>query len=184
VGATIGVVGMGSIGREVARICKALGMRVIGTSRTAATVGVGGGDVDRVFPLAQLRALLSESDYVVMAVPRTPETEGMIGPDEIAAMKPGAVFVNIARGIVVDEPALIDALRRGHLGGAAIDVAAKEPLDPSSPLWDMANVLISPHSASTVTSENAFLTDLFCQNLRRLLNNEPLINVFDTKKLY
>jgi phosphoglycerate dehydrogenase-like enzyme len=184
VGATVGIIGMGSIGREVARLCKALGMRVVATSRTATTVREGGADVDRVVPLAQLHALLGESDYVVMAVPRTPETEGMIGRAEIATMKPGAVFINIARGVVVDEPALIAALTSGHLGGAALDVASKEPPEGNNPLWDMPNVLISPHSASTVTSENAYLTDLFCQNLRRFQNGAPLINVFDTKKLY
>jgi phosphoglycerate dehydrogenase-like enzyme len=166
-------------------------MRVVGTSRTATAAAViaGAGDVsaggvDRIFPVSQLHALLAASDYVVVAVPRTPATAGMIGRVEIAAMKPGAIFINIARGVVVDEPALIEALKSGHLGGAALDVAAKEPPDPDNPLWDMPNVLISPHSASTVTSENAFLTDLFCQNLRRFQTGEPLLNVFDTQKLY
>ncbi len=183
-GATVGVVGTGSIGREVARICKGLGMRVVGTSRTATADGAGSGDIERTVPLTQLHALLGESDYVVLAVPRTPQTEGMIGHAEFEAMKPGAIFINIARGVVVDEAALIDALASGRLGGAALDVAAKEPPEPTNPLWDMPNVLISPHSASTVTTENAFLTDLFCQNLRHFLSNEPLINVFDTKRLY
>jgi phosphoglycerate dehydrogenase-like enzyme len=108
----------------------------------------------------------------------------MIGRAQFAAMKPGAIFINIARGIAVDEAALIEALNSGHLGGAALDVMAKEPPDAGNPLWEMPNVLISPHSASTVGSENRFLTDLFCDNLRRFLRHEPLVNVFDKERLY
>jgi len=99
-------------------------------------------------------------------------------------MKPGAIVINIARGAVVDEPALIEALRSGHLGGAALDVAAKEPLPQDSSLWALPNVLISPHSASTVTVENARLTELFCENLTRYLRGEPLRNTFDRGRRY
>jgi phosphoglycerate dehydrogenase-like enzyme len=99
-------------------------------------------------------------------------------------MRPGAVLVNVARGKVVDEQGLIDALRSGHLGGAALDVFAQEPLPPESPLWDMPNVLVSPHSASTADSENAKLADLFCENLRRYLTRRPLLNVFDRERGY
>ena len=101
-------------------------------------------------------------------------------------MKPGGVFVNIARGQVVDEAALIDSLRSGHLGFAALDVAAKEPLPPESPLWDMANVLISPHSASTVRAENSLITDIFCQNLRLYLagRHDMMKNILDKRLLY
>jgi phosphoglycerate dehydrogenase-like enzyme len=99
-------------------------------------------------------------------------------------LKPGAVLINIARGAVVDEPALIDALRSGRLEAAALDVAAEEPLPAGSPLWDLPNVLVSPHSASTVVTENARLTDLFCENLRRYIRGDPLLNVFDRTRLY
>jgi len=99
-------------------------------------------------------------------------------------MKAGAVLINVARGAVVDEPAMIEALRGGHLGGAALDVFSKEPPAPDNPLWGMPNVLISPHSASTVETENAALTDLFCENLDRYLRGAPLVNVFDRERLY
>jgi phosphoglycerate dehydrogenase-like enzyme len=121
---------------------------------------------------------------VVVCIPHTPETERLIGPREFQIMKRGAVFINIGRGAVVDEPALIAALREERLAGAALDVFAEEPLAPSSPLWDMPNVIVSPHSASTADSENAKLTDLFCENLRRYLKGEPLLNVFDRDRLY
>ena len=103
---------------------------------------------------------------------------------EFAAMKQGSVLINIARGSIYDEPAFIRALESGHLAGAAIDVAAKEPLPPESPLWDMSNVIISPHSASTADSENWKLTDLFCDNLLLYLDGHPLRNVLNKKTLY
>ena len=126
----------------------------------------------------------TEADVLVLSCPHTPETEGLIGAEELAMLKPGAVLINIARGAVVNEPALIDALRSGRLGAAALDVAAEEPLPAGSPLWDLPNVLVSPHSASTVVTENARLTDLFCENLRRYIRGDPLLNVFDRTRLY
>jgi phosphoglycerate dehydrogenase-like enzyme len=128
--------------------------------------------------------LLGVADYVVLAVPHTPQTERLLGGAELAAMKPGAVLINVARGAVVDEAALIAALRDGHLGGAALDVLSMEPPAADNPLWSMANVLICPHSASTVTSENARLTDLFCENLLRYMRGETLLNMFDRERLY
>ena len=142
------------------------------------------GLVDALVPLSDLPALLGQADFLVLALPQTPETEGLIGKREIDAMKPGAVVINVARGAVVDEPAMIAALQAGRLGGVALDVFAKEPLPAGNPLWDMPNVLVSPHSASTVDSENAHLTDLFCENLRRYLRGDPLLNVFDRERLY
>ena len=109
---------------------------------------------------------------------------GLIGEREIRTLSPGALLINVARGAVVDESAMIEALRDGHLCGAALDVFAKEPLPPDSPLWDMPNVIISPHSASTVDTENAKLTDLFCDNLGRYLRGDPLLNVFDRERFY
>jgi phosphoglycerate dehydrogenase-like enzyme len=178
--ATVGIVGFGSIGRELAARCKQMGMRVLAAKRTPGQQD----PADALVPLVDLARLLSESDFVVLAVPHTAETEGLIGRVQIAAMKPGAVIINLARGVVVDEPAMIEALRSEHLGGAALDVFAKEPLPADSPLWDLPNVLVCPHSASTLDSENAQLTELFCANLRRYFRGEPLINVFDKKRLY
>ena len=182
-GATVGLVGLGTIGREVARYCRVMGMRTVSTKRTPPTDAEREG-VDVVVPLSELSTVLSQADFLVLAVPGTPQTKGLIGKAEIGAIKPGAVLINIARGAVVDEPAMIAALRSCHLGGAALDVFAKEPLPADSPLWDMPNVLVCPHSASTVHSENAQLTTLFCENLRRYLHGEPLVNVFDKERLY
>jgi glyoxylate/hydroxypyruvate reductase len=181
-GSTVGIVGLGGVGREVARTCRALGLRVIATKRTVA--GTRDDSVDTLLPVSHLGTLLNEADALVLACPLTPETDRLIGRAELAMMKPGAILINIARGAVVDEPALIEALRSGHLGGAALDVAAKEPLPQDSPLWALPNVLVSPHSASTVTIENARLTELFCENLRRYLSGGPLRNTFDRARLY
>jgi phosphoglycerate dehydrogenase-like enzyme len=185
-GMTAGLVGFGSIGREVAVRCRAMGMRVVATKRTAApSAGSESSDlVDAFVPLSDLPALVRQADFLVLAVPHTSETERLIGKRELDAVKPGAMLINIARGVVVDEQAMIAALQEGRLGGVALDVFAKEPLPTDSPLWDMPNVLVSPHSASTIDSENARLTDLFCENLRRYLRGEALINVFDKEKLY
>ena len=182
-GATVGLIGLGTIGREVARACRGIGMRVVATRRT---VGAGDqdADVDGLVPMAELPSLLGAADYIVLATPQTRQTEGLIGRKELAAAKPGAVLINVARGPVVDEPAMIEALRDGRLGGAALDVLATEPPAADNPLWDMPNVLISPHSASTVETENVWLTDLFCENLRRYLRGDQLLNVFDRERLY
>jgi phosphoglycerate dehydrogenase-like enzyme len=182
-GATVGVVGLGTIGREVARLCKALGMRVVGTSRTA-EMSSAVPDVDVVLPVSELRTLAGTADFLVLAIPHTAATDRLIGRPVLAAMKPEAVLINVARGSVVDEEAMIDALRNGRLGGAALDVLASEPPAPDNPLWDLPNVLICSHSASTVETENAQLTDLFCENLRRYLGGEALLNVFDRERLY
>jgi len=110
----------------------------------------------------------------VLIAPHTPETEGMLGAAELALMKPSAVIINIARGVLIDEDALIAALRDGRLAGAALDVFRDEPLPAASPLWDMPNVIVSPHSASTVRQENGRITDLFCENTSRYLDGRPL----------
>lgn len=176
---TVAIVGLGRIGKEVARLSKAFGMRVIGTKARE-----NDAQVDVFFPPEQLHAMLGEADVVVLIVPHTPLTDKMIGADEFAAMKQGAYLVNIARGAVVDEPAMIEALRSGQLGGAALDVFATEPLPADSPLWDMPNVLVSPHSASTSDRENERIVELFCDNLRRFLANEPLRNQLDIERMY
>ncbi len=178
-GRTLGLVGLGRVGSGVARLAKAIGMQVIGTDLVPAT-----GVVDRFFPIANLREMLPQVEFLVLSVPHTPETEGMVGAAELSLLPKGAYFINIARGAVVDEPALIEALRSGHLSGAALDVFAQEPLPQDSPLWEMPNVLVSPHSASTSDRENERITELFCDNLCRYLKGEPLRNVLDPERMY
>jgi phosphoglycerate dehydrogenase-like enzyme len=127
----------------------------------------------------QLHQVLPEVDALVLACPLTGQTRGLIGAAELALMRRGSVLVNISRGPVVDEEALVAALRAGHLGGACLDVFATEPLPAGSPLWDMPNVIVSPHSAATVAAENGLLTDLFIDNLQRWLAGKPLRNTYD-----
>jgi phosphoglycerate dehydrogenase-like enzyme len=181
-GRTLGVVGLGAVGREVARLASAAGMRVVATRRSPDAAPVPG--VARVYPPGELRRLLAESDDVALTVPGTPETAGLLGEAELRAMRPGAVLVNVARGSVVDEPALIRALRDGHLGGAALDVFATEPLPADSPLWDLPSVLVTPHSMSTSRGENDLVLDVFCDNLRRYLAGQPLHHVYDRARGY
>ncbi len=183
-GKTLAVISLGRGGQEVARLSRCLGMRVIGTKRSIEGLEPTSLGVERLYPWTDLQPMLARADFVVLFLPHTPETEGLIGAEELAAMKPGAVLINVARGTIWDEAAVVRALQSGHLGGLASDVFAVEPLPGDSPLWDMPNVLISPHSASAVASEKAKLTDLFCDNLGRYLAGEPLRNVLDTVKLY
>ena len=182
-GKTLGIVGLGRVGRAIARLARGAGLRVIAVRRTTGPSG-GQADVDDVYPPSGLRRLLAESDYVVLILPFTPETAGLLGEAELALMKRGAVLINIARGQLVDEPALIRALQSGHLGGAALDVFAQEPLATDSPLWDLPHVLVTPHSMSTACGENEALVELFCDNLRRYLTGAPLRNVFDRRRGY
>ena len=183
-GRVLAIIGPGKIGREVARLARAFGMTVTALPRRARPPEELG--VDRVYDRTGLGAMLAEADFLVLAMPHTPETENMIGAGELAHMKPGAVLINIARGAVLDEGALVDALREGRLGGAALDVFREEPLPPDSPLWTLPNVLISPHSASTAESENGKIVDLFCENLRHYLDGHPerMRNVLDKERMY
>lgn len=178
-GRTLAIVGLGRVGAEIARLCRALGMTVIGTDVRPAPDAV-----NRYYEPSQLHAMLPQADVLVLMVPHTPQTEKMIGARELALLPRGAYFINTARGAVVDEAALIEALRSGHLSGAALDVFAEEPLPPSNPLWEMPNVLVSPHSASTSDRENARITELFCDNLRRFVSGQPLHNVLNTELMY
>jgi glyoxylate/hydroxypyruvate reductase len=183
-GATLGLVGLGAVGREIARLARAAGARVVATKRSAGLGGTDIPDVEVVYSTDRLRELLAESDYLTLTLPHTRRTAGLIGKAELAAMKPGAVLINISRGTIVDEPALIEALRSGHLGGAALDVFAVEPLPAESPLWDLPNVLVTPHTMSTAIGENELAVALFCDNLRRFLAGESLRNVFDRSRDY
>jgi phosphoglycerate dehydrogenase-like enzyme len=181
-GKTLAIIGLGKIGRETARLAKAFDMRVIGNRRQM-TDGTTP-NVDELYPRGELKPLLERADYLVLSCPHTSETEGLIGARELAMLPKGAVLINIARGAVVDQAAMTQSLRAGHLRGAALDVFAIEPLPPDDPLWDMPNVIISPHSASTADTENQKITRLFCDNLKRFIAGEPLLNVLDVQRLY
>lgn len=182
-GMTMGIVGMGAIGSAVARRARALGLRVIAIRRS---VSRRSPDLvaDEVCPPDDLPYLLAASDVVVLATPLTPETLGMIGEEQLRAMRPGSFLINIARGGVVDEPAMIVALRDGHLGGAGLDVFEREPLPAESPLWDMPNVIITPHVATGSERTMQRIEDLVCDNVRRFLDGKPLRNVVDVSRGY
>lgn len=183
-GRTLAIVGVGNIGMEVARLAQAFRMRVIGIKRNTAGVDPASLYLDELYGPEQLHDLLRQAEFLALVTPHTGETERMIGAPELALLPHGAVLINIGRGAVVDEPAMIEALRSGHLAGAALDVFAQEPLPQESPLWDMPNVLISPHATGMSDREGGRLTDLFCENLRRFLNDEPLINLYDPQRAY
>jgi phosphoglycerate dehydrogenase-like enzyme len=174
-GRTVGVIGLGRVGQEIARVCTALGLDVLGMRRRPAANEYGPQD---------LHTVLAQSDYVVLIAPYTAETDTLLNAEAIAKMKRGAVLINISRGAIVDEEALLNALRSGQLAGAALDVFRHEPLPPDSPFWAMPNVLITPHSMSTAVGENDLLVDLFCDNLRRYLDSQPLRNVVDMQRGY
>jgi phosphoglycerate dehydrogenase-like enzyme len=180
---TVGVVGVGSIGTAVAQLAQSFGMRVIGVGRSAATDRRVPG-VDQLLAREELPRLLAAADYVVLAVADTSETRRMIGAGELAAMQPEAVLINVARGSVVDEPALVAALEAGRLAGAALDVFAHEPLPAESPLWDLGNVLITPHVAANVTDYLPRAITQFAANVARFVRGEPLQNRFDRHRGY
>jgi D-2-hydroxyacid dehydrogenase (NADP+) len=180
---TVGIVGLGNIGREVARLAKAFGMRVVATRRSARRA-VRAKYVDILLPREQLPQLLSESDFVVLSLPFTSETNRLIGEKELRTMKPSAYLINIARGNIVDEEALIRALDERWIAGAGLDVFAAEPLPADSRLWEFPNVIFSPHIAGGMEDYSIRATELFCENLRRYLSGKSLVNVIDKKKGY
>ena len=171
------LVGLGGIGREVARLLAAAGIEVTGVARPGRPYQVPG--VTRYVADTDIDAAVAGADALILACPLTERTRHLIGARQLSLLRPGAIVVNVARGPVIDEGALAAALRTGHLGGACLDVFETEPLPAASPLWDFPNVLVSPHSASTVDAENRLLTDLFIDNLRRWLAGAPLRNVYD-----
>jgi phosphoglycerate dehydrogenase-like enzyme len=193
-GTTLGIVGYGSIGRQVGRVAHCLGLRVLATRRSAGRADTGwvepgtgdpqGEIPERFFAPQELQAMLALCDWLVLAVPLTAETRRLIGAQELSAMKPNAFLVNVARGPVVDEQALVAALRSGALAGAGLDVFEREPLPPESPLYDLANVILTPHVAGSSVCYNERLTRLFADNLRRYLAGEPLWNVIDRERGY
>ena len=180
---TVGIVGLGSIGREVARLSKAFGMKVVATRRSTERVGQAR-YVDIMLPRQQLQQLLSDSDFVVLTLPLTSETKGLIGEEELRTMKSTAYLINIARGGVVDEEALIRALDEHWIAGAGLDVFTTEPLPADSRLWELSNVILSPHISGGREDYTIRATAVFLKNLRRYLNGKKLLNVVDKKKGY
>ncbi len=173
-GQTMTVVGLGAIGAEIARIASAIGMEVIGVRRSPWRQG---DTVQQLVTPDKLLSVASRTDWLALACPLTHETRGIASKDVLAALPKGAHVLNIARGEVADEPALIEALQSGHLGGAYLDVFAREPLDPGSPFWDMPNVIVSPHNSSTsLGNEARVATDYFLPNLARMAKGEALMN--------
>ena len=183
-GQTLGVVGMGNIGRRIAQVGRAFGMRVLGIRRAFGGAGASDPDLDQGYAPSALRELLGQSDYVVLSVPLTPETDHLIGEEELRSMKSNAYLVNIARGRVVDEQSLIRALREGWIAGAGLDVAEVEPLPSNSPLYTMPNVILTPHIAGVSVHYDGRLAELFADNLRRYRSGEPLLNRFDPARGY
>ena len=181
-GSRVLIVGLGGIGRAAALRLHALGARVTGTRRSpSGSVPAG---VDEVRGAGDLHLLLPHADVVVLAAPQTAETRDLLGAAEIAHMKRDAVLINVSRGGLVDEEALSDALRSGRLAGAAIDVARGEPLPPDHPLWDVPNLLITPHTAGFRADHWDASVELFAENLRRFAAGEPLRNVVDKQAGY
>ncbi len=185
-GRTLLTIGAGDLARGVAVIGRALGMRVVAVTRSPGKKRPHAAVFDEIHGVAELRRLLPAADAIVMTVPDTDETINMLDASAIAAMRPGVAFINIGRGNTIDELAMIDALKSGHIGFAALDVATIEPLPATSPLWDLPNVMICPHSASTVTTENAKITEIFCENIGHYLDGrmDLLRNVLDKTLLY
>jgi phosphoglycerate dehydrogenase-like enzyme len=173
----MGIVGLGAIGLEVANIAVPFGFRVSAIRRRGGQPVPTG--VDAVWTPDRLDDLLAQSDVVVIAAPHTPETKRLIGRAQIDRMKPGALLVNVARGKLLDDDALIEALRAGRVGGAALDVFSQEPLDPSSPYWDLPNVIVTPHTSGAMHDYWTPLVALFAENLRRFEKGDPLLNVVD-----
>jgi phosphoglycerate dehydrogenase-like enzyme len=177
---TVLVVGLGGIGAQVARKLSALGASVIGTSRHARPVD----HVDRIIHVEEIADTVADVDAIVLTLPGTAATEKLIGVDVLAKVRPGTILVNVGRGTVIDEDALIEALQDGRIGFAALDVFAVEPLPEESPLWSEPNVLVSPHTAALNAAEDRLIAELFAANATRLLDGTPLINEVDTIDFY
>ncbi|MFI5352533.1 MAG: D-2-hydroxyacid dehydrogenase [Candidatus Binatales bacterium] len=194
-GKTLGVIGYGSIGREAARIADAFGMSVLALKREPdkradpGWVAKGLGDPEgripaRFFGPDERVEILAQSDYVAVTLPGTPHTRGFIGAREIAAMKPAAYIVNIGRGAVIDQAALIEALKAKRIGGAGLDVFEREPLEAESPLWELDNAILTPHISGANRDYIDKACELFAENLRRFSSGQPLLNLLDPELGY
>jgi phosphoglycerate dehydrogenase-like enzyme len=192
---TVGIVGLGSIGRAVGALATAFGCRVIAVRRRAAAGAAATvAELDEM-PLGEvmlewvmgpegLPELMAESDFVVLAAPLTPDTQGMIGEAALSGAKPGSWIINVARGALIDERALLRALRGGPIGGAVLDTFVEEPLPPASPFYDLPNVILTPHTSWSSGRVLDRSVELFCENLRRFAAKEPLLNVVDPSAGY
>lgn len=192
---TVGIVGYGSIGREIARLLNAMGSTVLACKRDVMHpqdtgyiipgLGDPGGDLfHRLYPYQAVRSMMKECDYVVITAPLTPETRGMIGANELAAMKPSAFLISITRGGIVDQGALVTALQERRIAGAALDVFQEEPLPANSPFWKLPNTIISPHISGLSEHYNQRAIQLFAENIKRYLTGAPLLNRLDLEKGY
>jgi len=183
-GRTVGIIGMGAIGRRLVAMCRAFDMRVLATRRSATARHPNTEGVDELLPALDLPYLLAQSDYVALCVPLSKETEKMIGEPQLRAMKPTAFLINVARGEVVDEPALVRALKEGWIAGAGLDVFTNEPLEAESPLWDMPNVVMTSHRAGRTVRLEERQARMFEENLDRFLAGQPLLHQVDAKNAY
>jgi phosphoglycerate dehydrogenase-like enzyme len=177
-GKTMVVVGLGDIGRAIAAAARGLGMRVVGVSRSGRRVR----EADRVYRLPRLATALAQGDFVVLVLPLTDQTCGLVGKAALAAMRPTAWLLNVGRGAVVDEPALVTALRERRIAGAVLDVFAQEPLPPDHELWSLDNVVVTPHIAGPSTAHE--IAPVFNDNLARWLAGRPLRHVVDRTRGY
>ena len=177
-GATLCVVGLGDIGRTIARAARGFGMRVVGVSRSGKMVA----EAERVHKVRDIRKAIATADFVALTVPLTGATRGLIGAAELAAMRPTAWLINVARGPVVDEAALLDALRNNRLGGVVLDVFDEEPLPQGHPLWEFGNVVVTPHISGPSTPGE--IAPIFDDNLRRYLAGRTLRYVADRERGY
>ncbi len=194
-GRTLGILGYGSIGREIARLAKPFGLKILVTKRDARRLEdneyavPGTGDPlaelpDRIYPAEATRSMLAECDYVVITLPLTTKTHHLFDEEMFKAMKSTAFLVNVGRGPIINENALIKALKKGWIAGAGLDVFETEPLPADSPLWGMDNVIISPHISGMTPAYDERVVDLFVTNLRRFLANEPLLNLVERERGY
>lgn len=194
-GKTLGIVGYGAIGREVARLATALGMRILATKRRGRSpvfdgwspLGTGdptGNIPEQFYDLDELHLLLAACDAVVLALPLNQQTERLIGKEQLARMRPHTFLINIGRGALIEQNALVAALQEQRLGGAALDVTDPEPLPSNSPLWKMDNVIITPHIAGLSIHYDDRIVDLFSENLHRYLTGEPLLNLVQRERGY
>jgi phosphoglycerate dehydrogenase-like enzyme len=174
-GRTVLILGLGHIGKRVAKLCKIFDMRVIGTKRTINDVD----NVDLVFPASELNKYLTQADYIVVAAPLTEETEGMLAEKEFNLMKNNAYLINISRGKIVDEPAMIKALSEKKISGAYLDCHVTEPLPEDHELWDMDNVFVISHDSHSSPYIGDRMVEIFCNNLKRFIENKPLLYVCD-----
>ncbi|MCP5098222.1 MAG: D-2-hydroxyacid dehydrogenase [Chloroflexi bacterium] len=179
-GQTVLILGLGRIGKQVAQLCHAFGMHVIGSKRRMETVTA----VNELFPIQHLNTYLPQADYIVIALPLTSETENVLDKTSFQAMKSTTYLINVGRGKVVDEAAMIDALQTDQIAGAYLDALSEEPLPAENPLWELENVFLVPHDSHSSPYIGDRMVDLFCANLARYVAGQPLHNICDPQRGY